>query len=67
MPEQFTGAFQPEYIPTLEEIAEACAEIQKNWSEEERRERAGGFRRIEWFPPIMHRENIRPERSESED
>lgn len=31
----------PRYLPTLDEIADACAEIQSSWSPVERRKRHG--------------------------
>jgi len=42
-----------EYIPTPEEIQAACHEIQSEWSESERRRRAG------LHQPSMHRANVR--------
>lgn len=35
------AAISEPYLPTPEEIAAACREIRKEWSEEERRKRAG--------------------------
>ena len=42
--EELPKPFLNEYLPTHDEIARACREIQKGWSEAERRRRRG-FRR----------------------
>ncbi|MFG0336114.1 MAG: hypothetical protein ACF8TS_22370 [Maioricimonas sp. JB049] len=42
-----------EYIPSPEEIRATCREIQAEWSEAERRRRAG------LHQPAMHRANVR--------
>ncbi len=43
---------RPHYIPSPEEIAEACAEIQKTWSELERYCRKGGI------IPVFERQRV---------
>ena len=44
--------FRDEYLPTPEEIVLACRNIQKGWSEDERRRR-GGFRRARKLPQVL--------------
>jgi len=44
--------FLNEYLPSHDEIASACREIQKGWSEAERRRRRG-FRRAHQQPPML--------------
>lgn len=39
------------YIPTPEQIAEACREIQATWTDEERQRRAVGSGVVEWEVP----------------
>ena len=46
---------RPDYLPTPQQIASACARIRQSWSPDERRRRLVGFRRhsavIPWQPP----------------
>lgn len=50
--EEIPKPFLNEYLPTREEIADACQEIQKGWSEAERRRRRG-FRRAHHQASMM--------------
>lgn len=50
--EEVPKPFLNEYLPTQDEIARACREIQKGWSEAERRRRRG-FRRAHQQAPML--------------
>jgi len=50
--EEAPKPFLNEYLPTQDEIASACREIQKGWSEAERRRRRG-FRRAHQQASMM--------------
>jgi hypothetical protein len=46
-----------EYLPSLQEIERACAEIRAGWTAEERAERWQGAKRIRWeFPRVALRD-----------
>jgi len=55
---------QPAYLPTKEEIEEACLEIQKTWDEHTRLKRRYGITQEEedsvgWTPPVVNLNEIR--------
>jgi len=41
------------YLPTPSEIRRSCREIQREWTEGERRRRAGLTNREGWMPPVV--------------
>ena len=43
----------PRYQPTPAEIKRACEEIQKRWTDRERRRRAGEDPDSGWTPPVV--------------
>lgn len=55
---------QPPYMPTLEEIAEGCREIQKGWAEEDYRMRSGCDTKLaaraslQWRPDVVTEDQI---------
>lgn len=54
------------HTPSLREIKEACLEIQKGWSERERRGRAAHAKgRIEWLLPRANTRSIPRVKAES--
>jgi hypothetical protein len=50
--EEVPKPFLNEYLPTPDEIARACREIQQGWSEAERRRRRG-YRRAHQQAPML--------------
>jgi len=56
------------YLPTPEEIARACAEIQAGWSSQERADRWQGRKRMRWeFPLVAMREVFGDGRDDGEE
>lgn len=52
---------RPDYEPTLAEIRAKCEEIQKRWTDKERRKRAGGWEDPHWMPPFVELESRIPD------
>ncbi len=46
------------YLPSSYDIREACDQIQKSWSERERRKRAGWIERQHWSPPLVEADSL---------
>lgn len=56
------------YLPTPEEIARACAEIQASWTSQERADRWQGRKRVRWeFPLVAMREVFGDGRDDGEE
>ena len=49
---------RPDYEPSCAEISRACEEIQRGWSDRERKKRAGTLDRPTWLPPVIELEAI---------
>ncbi len=49
---------RPDYEPSCAEIRCACEEIQRGWSDRERRKRAGALDNPNWLPPSVELESL---------
>lgn len=46
------------FLPTSHDIRQACDRIQQNWSERERRKRAGWQEGGQWLPPVVTTDSL---------
>ena len=50
------------FEPTARDIRRACEKIQENWSDQERRKRAGQQHQDHWMPPFVDLDSLDSER-----
>jgi hypothetical protein len=51
------------FEPTVRDIRRACEKIQENWSDQERRKRAGQAQREHWLPPVVDLDTLESDRN----
>ena len=49
------------YLPSKQDIEQACAKIQEGWSERERLKRMGRAEKQHWLPPLVECDSLFPD------
>ena len=55
------------FLPTSHDIRQACDRIQQDWSERERRKRAGWLEGGQWLPPVVSTDSLLDDASRASD